>query len=110
MKVDRQDEDGLRRAIDAWNVQVEIPPDFQARVWRRIEFNAESRRSRWLWFERLVFDFRLAAALPVIALVAGFWLGLRHESDARRDPGRPFELAYVDSLDPYTYAHHEEGR
>ncbi|HPA21142.1 MAG TPA: hypothetical protein PLU30_25590 [Verrucomicrobiae bacterium] len=108
MKAQRTNDPELGRAMNAWRVDVEVPPGFQANVWRRIRLNEERRKGRWLWLrqacEWLAADIRFAAALPALALIAGFVLGMWHDKAAGTDPRTQFQIAYVDSLDPYTLA------
>jgi hypothetical protein len=102
------DDPALKKAISAWRVDVELPPGFQANVWRRIRLNEERRKGRWLWFDQacecLASDIRFAVALPTLALIIGFGLGMWHDHARATDPRKQFQITYVDSLDPYTLA------
>lgn len=114
MKVERSDDPSLRQALRAWRIEVDLPPGFQAGVWHRIRHDQERRAGRWMWLgqslEWLMGDIRWAAALPTLALAIGFLLGLRHDGNRDRGLEDKFQIAYVESLDPYALAaRHLEG-
>ncbi len=114
MKDERQYDPSLRRALSAWRADVDLPLDFQRSVWDRIRRQEERRASRWLWLGEavnwLAADLRLAAAAPALAVAIGFLLGLRHDPSPDADAKNAYQIAYVDSLDPYALAsRHREG-
>lgn len=114
MKDQRPEDPSLRRAMSAWRAEVEIPPDFRGAVWRRIRRREEHRADGWLRLgdavNQLLGDFRLAAVVPALAMAIGFLLGRFHDRPTSADSERFYQLAYVDSLDPYVLAsRHREG-
>jgi hypothetical protein len=114
MESEQKDDMALKGAMAAWRADVATPPDFRAAVWRRIRQRQELREGRWLWFAEaahwLLGDMRLAAALPVLAVAAGFVLGQWHDRKSAWDAQKHLQVAYAESLDPYAIAaRHLEG-
>lgn len=108
MKDERQDDPSLRRTLSAWRADVDLPLDFQRSVWDRIRRRDERRAGRWLRLGEAVSwlgaDLRLAAAAPALAVAIGFLLGLRHDRPPATGAEGAFQIAYIDSLDPYALA------
>lgn len=113
MKNKSSEDSDLNRALGAWSIDAEIPPGFRAGVWRRIRLQEERRAGRWLWLgwaiERLSSDVRYAAAIPALAIVFGFLLGFWNQK-ATAHPDAHFQVAYMDSLDPYMLAERHGGK
>lgn len=99
--------DDLSKVLREWRADVDLPPGFQASVWRRIDAATAQPPRRafaevWIaWFNRFVARPQMAAAyialLIMIGVTAGWTQGQREVSRVRDQLGQ----RYIATLDPY---------
>ena len=99
MKTNSQspDDGGLRALLRESRFAPELPPGFQAAVWRRIE-RAEAPAADWLdalaaWFLRP----RRAFATAAVMLLLGLSLGIARGANSANDLAK---ARYLDSVSP----------
>jgi hypothetical protein len=100
------DDDELRKRLAAWEVQPQIPPDFQDSVWQKIAAR-ESKRSKEPWFGKWRISWLSAPQLATCAIVLGAFvgtgLGLVESSQSNSRNWKSLEAKYVQSIDPYEH-------
>jgi hypothetical protein len=98
------DDDELRKKLAQWEVQPQIPPDFQHDVWQKIA-TRESRPSKLRWFSDWYLPWLNTPGRATCAIVlgglAGIGLGLVESSQANSRSWKGLETKYVQSVDPY---------
>ena len=108
MKEDLSDSE-LREKLAAWQIEAQLPLDFQQRVWKRIAVReAANVDPPWLaWFKSLLISttrvsvFRLALTAVVVGLLIGTTTGVVEASRWNSATWNRLESKYVQSIDPY---------
>ena len=97
-------DDDLRKKLAQWEVQPQIPPDFQRSVWQKIAAR-ESKPVKSPWFTNWNLAWlnrpQLAACAILLGGLAGMGLGLVESSQANSRSWKSLEAKYVQSVDPY---------
>ena len=101
----------LQKQLAAWNIEVDLPPRFQADVWARIAAR-ESERLTWReraaeWFAAAFFQPRLAAAVAAISLILGAGTAYLRAQDFNAASGRQMEARYMAAINPLAHASQE---
>ena len=99
-------DDELKKRLDSWKVEPEIPPDFQRGVWRRISLSeSESPRARFfgVWAIPRFSVPQLAAFMITLGVFAGSGFGVIESSQANVKNWKTLEAKYVQSVDPYEH-------
>jgi hypothetical protein len=99
----------LREKLAVWQVEAELPPDFQQRVWKRIATretgNVDPPWLIWLGSHlistKLVSVPRLAVTAIAIGLLIGTTTGVVEASRWNSATWNRLEAKYVQSIDPY---------
>jgi hypothetical protein len=95
--------DDLKNKLDAWKVDVDLPPRFQAEVWQRIAERAP-RQAGLLDTLLHLRSLLLRPAWSVALVIAGITLGLGTArvaaSHTRSDARQELETQYVRMIDP----------
>src|SRR5258708_32902487 len=97
------DDDQLREKLASWEVQPEIPPDFQRNVWQKIAVR-ESKPRLWLfgdWNFSWLRTPRLATCAIILGGLAGTGLGLIDSSHANLENWKRLEAKHFQSIVPY---------
>lgn len=99
--------------LDAWKVDLEAPPRFQAEVWARIAARESARRSLWdvldAFASRLNAAFlqpRFAAASVAMGLMLGIGAAWVHAQDANASASRQLESRYLQTINPLAHSGH----
>ena len=108
MKEDLSDSE-LREKLAAWQIEAQLPRDFQQRVWKRIAVHeAANIDPAWLiWLKSLLISatrvsvLRLALTAIVAALLIGTTTGLVAASRWNSLTWNRLEAKYVQSIDPF---------
>ena len=108
MKEDLSDSE-LREKLAAWRIEVQLPRDFQQRVWKRIAVReAANIDPAWVnWLKSLLIFAtrvsvpRLALAAVVAGLLVGTTTGVLESSRWNSATWNRLEAKYVQSIDPY---------
>ena len=108
MKEDLSDSE-LREKLAVWQVEAELPRDFQQRVWKRIATRETGNVDPpWLtWLGSLLFSVtqvsvpRLALTAIAIGLLIGSTTGMVEASRWNTATWNRLESKYVQSIDPY---------
>ena len=108
MKEDLSDSE-LREKLAAWQVEAQLPRDFQQQVWKRIAVReAANVDPPWLiWLKSLLISAtrvsvpRLALTAIVAALLIGTTTGLVEASRWNSLTWNRLETKYVQSIDPF---------
>jgi hypothetical protein len=99
----------LREKLAAWQVEAELPHDFNQRVWKRIAAREAANvdppwvtwlKSRLISATRLSVP-RLALAAVVVGLLVGTTTGVVEASRWNADTLNRLEAKYVQSIDPF---------
>jgi uncharacterized protein involved in cysteine biosynthesis len=99
----------LREKLAAWQVEAQLPRDFQQKVWKRIAVReAANVDPPWLiWLKSLLMSAarvsvpRLALTAVVVGLLVGTTTGLVAASRWNALTWNRLEAKYVQSIDPY---------
>ena len=107
MKEDLSDSE-LREKLAAWQIEAQLPVDFQQRVWKRIAVReAANVNPSWLtWFKSFLISTRvsvprLALTAVVVGLLIGTTTGVVEASRWNSATWNRLESKYVQSIDPY---------
>ena len=108
MREDLSDSE-LREKLAAWQIEAQLPRDFQQRVWKRIAVReAANVDSPWLiWLKSCLISAtrgsvpRLALAAVVVGLLIGTTTGVVEASRWNSATWNRLEAKYVQSIDPY---------
>jgi len=97
------DDDQLKKKLASWEVQPEIPPDFQRNVWQKIA--VRESEPKWSFFGGWDISWlrpaRLATCAIILGGLAGTGFGLIESSQANSRNWKTLEAKYVQSVDPY---------
>jgi hypothetical protein len=99
----------LREKLAAWQVEGQLPRDFQQQVWKRIAMcEAVNVDPPWLiWLKSLLMSVgrvsipRLALTAVVVGLLIGTTTGVIEASRWNSATWNRLESKYVQSIDPY---------
>jgi hypothetical protein len=99
----------LREKLAAWQIEAQLPRDFQQRVWKRIavQETANSVPARLLWLKSLFISAtrvsvpRLALTAIAAASLIGTTTGLVAASRWNSLTWNHLEAKYVQSIDPF---------
>jgi hypothetical protein len=99
----------LREKLAAWQIEAQLPRDFQQRVWKSIAVReAANVDPPWLtWFKSLLISTtrvsgpRLALTAVVVGLLIGTVTGVVEASRWNSATWNRLESKYVQSIDPY---------
>jgi hypothetical protein len=99
----------LREKLAAWQIEEQLPRDFQQRVWSRIAVReAVNVYPPWLtWLKNLLLSAtrvsvpRLALTAIVVGLLIGTTTGVVEASRWNSATWNRLEAEYVQSIDPY---------
>jgi hypothetical protein len=99
----------LREKLAAWQVEAQLPRDFQQKVWKRIAVReAANVDPPWLiWLKSLLMSAtrvsvpRLALTAIVVGLLIGATTGAVEASRWNSATWNRLESKYVQSIDPY---------
>jgi hypothetical protein len=99
----------LREKLAAWQVEAQLPRDFQQKVWKRIAVReAANVDPPWLiWLKCLLMSAarvsvpRLALTAVVVGLLVGTTTGVVEASRWNSTTWNRLEAKYVQSIDPY---------
>jgi hypothetical protein len=99
----------LRERLAAWQIEAQLPHDFQQRVWKRIAVcEAANVDPPWLtWLRSRLISAtrvsvpRLALTAVVVGLLIGTTTGLVEASRWNSTTWNRLEEKYVQSIDPY---------
>ena len=108
MRQDLSDSE-LREKLAAWQIEAQLPHDFQQGVWKRIAVReAANIDPAWLiWLKGLLISPtrvsvpRLALAAVVVGLLIGTTTGVVEASRWNSATWNRLEAKYVQSIDPY---------
>ena len=108
MKEDLSDSE-MREKLAAWRIEVQLPRDFQQRVWKRIAVReAANIDPAWVnWLKSLLIFGprvsvpRLALTAIAVALLIGTTTGLVEASRWNSVTWNRLEAKYVQSIDPF---------
>ena len=96
----------LRGALRAWDVETPAPDRFQAKVWARIRErdDARSRGGFGAWWHSIFqtgASWRFATASALVLALAGIGLGTASAASANERQRTELQRRYVRSVDPY---------
>jgi hypothetical protein len=99
----------LREKLAAWQIDAQLPRDFQQRVWKRIALREVANIDPpWLiWLKSLLMSTtrvsvpRLALTAVVVGLLIGTTTGVVEASRWNSATWNRLESKYVQSIDPY---------
>jgi uncharacterized protein involved in cysteine biosynthesis len=99
----------LREKLAAWQVEAQLPHDFQQQVWKRIAVReAVNVEPPWLnWLKSLLMSVarvsvpRLALAAVLVGLLIGTTTGVVEASRWNSATWNRLEAKYVQSIDPF---------
>jgi hypothetical protein len=99
----------LREKLAAWQIEAQLPRDFQQRVWKRIAVReAANVDPPWLiWLKSLLISTtrvsvpRLALTAVVVGLLIGTTTGVVEALRWNSATWNRLEAKYVQSIDPY---------
>lgn len=97
-------DDPLKKALQGWEANVDLPARFQAEVWQRIaDRSAKAPSVSWLqqWIEWIP---NHAVALAIVFIFMGIGLAQFPKQRLHQENERQLEARYVDSIDPYARA------
>ena len=102
--------DDLKERLAAWEVEVEIPPRFQANVWAQIAARESARRS---WWEPLRDAFaaafaqpQMAVAVVTLSLTLSVGTAVLKAQDSNAAYGKQLEGRYMETINPLAHASH----
>ncbi len=94
----------LKQQLDAWNVEIDVPPRFQANVWAEIA----ARESRWTRFlnqaAALFYNPVPVAALVALALTLSMGAAYVQAQSSNERNGKQMETLYMQSINPLAHA------
>ena len=101
----------LKRQLAAWDVNVEVPPRFQANVWAQIAAQESARRSSFWnrlsdWFALAFYKPHMAAAMVTLGLALSVGTAYLRAQDSNAMMGKQLEARYMETINPLAHAGH----
>ena len=105
-------EENLKQQLAAWNVDIEVPPRFQANVWAQIATRESSRRSLWdqlgEWIATEFRKPRLATSAVALGLVLSSGIAYLQAQDSNVMVEKQLEVRYMETINPLAHTSHAQ--